>query len=307
MQNRRWTILVVPSGSAASSRFEISVTALKLLGSVAVAAIVVAGVLTYATVTKTVDLARAKAVARENAALAHDLGVLQGRLTVLSDTLSSLARRDARYRVMANLEPLDPEVLAAGIGGPQPAAAEAETPGSVLAERSEQVRVDLEALIRRANLLTTSFAEAADSLEAHTDRLASTPSIMPTQGWLSSNYSDMRIHPILHVGRPHPGIDITAPTGTPIEAPAKGTVESAGWVNGYGYMVTIDHGYGILTKFAHASRLLVQRGQKVIRGQRIALVGSTGLSVAPHLHYEIEVNGRRVNPLNYILPDAVLD
>jgi len=307
MQNRRWTILVVPSGSAASSRFEISVTALKLLGSVAVAALVVAGVLTYATVTKTVDLARAKAVERENLSLAHDLAALQGRLTVLSDTLSSLARRDARYRVMANLEPLDPEVLAVGIGGPEPAVAGPGTPGTVLAERSEQVRVDLEALIQRANLLTTSFAEAADSLEAHTDRLASTPSIMPTQGWLSSNYSDMRIHPILHIGRPHPGIDITAPTGTPIEAPAKGTVESAGWVNGYGYMVTIDHGYGIMTKFAHASRLLVQPGQKVVRGQRIALVGSTGLSVAPHLHYEIEVNGRRVNPLKYILPDAVVD
>jgi len=307
MQNRRWTILVVPSGSAASSRFEISVTALKLLGSVAVAALVVAGVLTYATVTKTVDLARAKAVERENASLAHDLAVLQGRLTVLSDTLSSLARRDARYRVMANLEPLDPEVLAVGIGGPEPVGPEADTPNSILAERSEQVRVDLDALIRRANLLTTSFAEAADSLEAHTDRLASTPSIMPTQGWLSSAYSANRIHPILHIGRPHPGIDITAPTGTPIEAPAKGTVASAGWVNGYGYMVTIDHGYGTITKFAHASRLLVQRGQKVVRGQRIALVGSTGLSVAPHLHYEIEGNGRRVNPLKYILPDAVVD
>jgi murein DD-endopeptidase MepM/ murein hydrolase activator NlpD len=84
-------------------------------------------------------------------------------------------------------------------------------------------------------------------------------------------------------------------------------VISAGWENGYGNAVTIDHGYGIVTKFAHASRLLVKQGDLVVRGQRIALVGSTGLSVAPHLHYEVHVNGRPVNPLRYVLPDVVID
>lgn len=305
MSNRRWTIIIVPRGASTSRVVEVSHTALKLVGSVAVAAVMAALLLGYATVTRTVDLARANRVERENARLAAELAGIQGRVTTLADTVQSLARRDAQYRVMANLDPIDPQVLAAGIGGPRPAAS--ESPGSVLLERADQVRVDLDALIRRATLLTRSFSEAADSLTAHSERLAAIPSILPTQGWLSSAFSSMRQHPILHVGRPHPGIDITAPTGTPIEAPAHGTVVSAGWENGYGNAVTINHGYGIVTKFAHASRLLVRAGQKVARGQRIALVGSTGLSVAPHLHYEVRVNGRPVNPLKYILPDVIAD
>ena len=82
---------------------------------------------------------------------------------------------------------------------------------------------------------------------------------MPTQGWLTSAFSSMREHPILHVARPHEGIDVAAPMGAPIEAPAAGMVISAGWETGYGNTVTIDHGYGIVTKFAHASKLLVRR------------------------------------------------
>ena len=100
--------------------------------------------------------------------------------------------------------------------------------------RSNEIRVDLNALIRRANLLASSFQEAADSLAVHSARLAATPSIMPTQGWLTSAFSSMRAHPILHFARPHEGIDVTAPMGTPIEAPAAGMVRDAGWEAGYG-------------------------------------------------------------------------
>jgi murein DD-endopeptidase MepM/ murein hydrolase activator NlpD len=95
--------------------------------------------------------------------------------------------------------------------------------------------------------------------------------------------------------------------GTPIEAPANGVITSARWEAGYGNTVTIDHGYGIITRFAHASRILVGVGQRVDRGDRIALVGNTGLSTGPHLHYEVHVNGRPVNPLRYILPGVVTD
>ena len=167
--------------------------------------------------------------------------------------------------------------------------------------------MDLDALIRRANLLARSFSEAGDSLALHADRLAATPSIMPTAGWLSSAFSRMRFHPILHEARAHEGLDVSAPMGTPIEAPANGTVIQAEWEAGYGNTIVIDHGFGIVTKFAHASRLLVKVGAKVHRGDRIALVGNTGLSTGPHLHYEVHVNGRPVNPLRYILPGVVTD
>ena len=84
-----------------------------------------------------------------------------------------------------------------------------------------------------------------------------------------------------------------------------GTVASAGWEAGYGQTVTIDHGYGVVTKFAHASKLLVRRGERVKRGDRVALVGNTGLATGPHLHYEVIVNGRPVDPLRYVLPDNI--
>jgi murein DD-endopeptidase MepM/ murein hydrolase activator NlpD len=135
--------------------------------------------------------------------------------------------------------------------------------------------------------------------------LESTPSIKPTEGFLSSNFSPSRFHPIHHRNLPHEGVDITAPTGTPILAAAKGTVTFAGWMAGYGNTVQIDHGYGYVTLYGHASKLLVRRGQVVKRGDVIAQVGSTGVSIAPHLHYEIRVDGRAMNPRNYIIENIV--
>jgi murein DD-endopeptidase MepM/ murein hydrolase activator NlpD len=259
----------------------------------------------YATISHTTDLSRAARLQQENASLAREIGEMHGRLATLSDTLTRISQRDARIRVLANLDPIDPQVQAAGIGGP--AAPEIGLAGlSGISRRSADIRVDLGALIRRANLLASSFKEAADSLALHTARLAATPSIMPTQGWLSSAFSSMRTHPILHIARPHEGIDVSAPMGSPIEAPAAGVVSDAGWETGYGNTVTIDHGFGIVTKFAHASKVLVKTGQHVARGQRIALVGNSGLATGPHLHYEVHVNGRPVDPLKYVLPEGVV-
>jgi len=94
--------------------------------------------------------------------------------------------------------------------------------------------------------------------------------------------------------------------GSPIEAPAAGVVIETGWASGYGSTVSIDHGYGIVPKFAHTSKILVHEGQRVSRGQRIALVGNSGLATGPHLHYEVHVNGRPVDPLKYVLPEHVV-
>ncbi|HEX2451516.1 MAG TPA: M23 family metallopeptidase, partial [Gemmatimonadales bacterium] len=259
----------------------------------------------YATVSRRLDLSRTAALEAENQRLVHEIGDLSGRLTHLSDTIAQISRRDARIRVLANLEPIDPQVQAAGIGGPVASGASADL-GTPALQRAHDVRVDLNALIRRANLLASSFDAAADSLKSHKERLAATPSIMPTQGWLTSAFSAMRAHPVLHVARPHEGIDVSAPMGTPIEAPAAGVVRSAGWEAGYGQTIEIDHGYGITTRFAHASRLLVRQGQRVARGEKIALVGNSGLATGPHLHYEVHVNGRAVNPLRYVMPETVV-
>ena len=305
MSKRRWTLVLVPHGSEPSRIVEVSYNLLR--GVVAIVGVLaVLGLLVgYLTLSHTTDLTRTARLQQENASLAREIGELHGRLTSLADTLSTISQRDAHIRVLANLEPIDPQVQKAGIGGP--GSSDLDVTGlSGLARRSAEVRVDLGALIRRANLLASSFKEAADSLAFHRARLAATPSIMPTQGWLSSAFSAMRAHPILHLARPHEGIDVSAPMGSPIEAPAAGVVTEAGWETGYGNTITINHGYGIVTKFAHASKLLVKNGQRVARGQRIALVGNLGLATGPHLHYEVHVNGRPVDPLKYVLPEGVV-
>ncbi len=306
MAKRRWTVVLVPHGSEPSRIVEISYTVLKIAATLCLAVVVISLLIGYASISRSVDLSRASQLEQENVALAAQIGELHGRMHHLSDTLQLIAKRDQQIRVLANLTPLDPQVRAAGIGGPVGTMTTARVDGP-LGRRTDAIRVDVTALIRRASLLATSFREAADSLASHTDRLAAMPSIMPTQGWLTSAFSSMREHPILHISRPHEGIDVSAPMGSPIEAPAAGRVVSAGWETGYGNVVTIDHGYGIVTKFAHASKLFVRTGQRVQRGQRIALVGNSGLATGPHLHYEVHVNGRPVDPLHYVLPDVVTD
>lgn len=123
--------------------------------------------------------------------------------------------------------------------------------------------------------------------------------LRPCSGRLSSGFG-MRFHPILRRSRLHAGVDFAAPSGTPIKAANAGVVIASQRMSGYGNVVIIDHGGGITTTYAHCSRIFVARGQKVGRGHRIASVGATGLATGPHLHFEVRVNGKPVNPMRYI-------
>lgn len=130
---------------------------------------------------------------------------------------------------------------------------------------------------------------------AQTALMAATPSLLPINGWVSSGFGYRR-HPYDGSYRLHAGLDIVAEGGTPIRAPADGTVMFSGNRSGYGKVVVIDHGYGIRTLFGHSSKLFVNAGARVKRGEKIAEVGSTGKSTGPHVHYEIRKNGLPVNP-----------
>ena len=136
--------------------------------------------------------------------------------------------------------------------------------------------------------------------------MESTPSIQPTEGTIVSSFMASRWHPILERARPHLGLDIVAPTGTPVHSAAKGRVVYAGRRGDFGNMVEIDHGYGRVTRYAHMSRTLVRLGQTVTRGQVIGQVGMTGLAVGPHLHYEVLIDGKPANPRSFIFNSEVI-
>jgi murein DD-endopeptidase MepM/ murein hydrolase activator NlpD len=219
------------------------------------------------------------------------------RVASLRDTLDVIRKREAQIRLLAGLPAADSGSEAAVLSRALPS----DSGGS------GAVHQDVETLIQRADLLSARFAAVTDSLEMNAKRFASVPSIMPTAGWLTSQFSRNRAHPLLHISRPHEGIDVAAPMGAPIIAPASGTVTKVGRENGYGNVLEIDHGNGIVTRYAHCSRIDVRQGQRVTRGQPVAAVGSTGLSTGPHLHYEIHINGKIVDPLTYVLSDAIPD
>ena len=302
--------MVIPHGDGTSRSVSISWTVLKLVGGVVTIAVAFIAAATFGVVSRTVDVARAEQLERENRALAEEVARLGERVGTLSDTLAVISRRDEQVRLVAGLDPLDPDVRRAGIGGPEGRWEERDrllASGGSSGREALRVRVNLDALIRRANLLSASFREAADSLSAHVERLSAMPSIMPTEGFLTSNFSSIRYHPILHENRPHEGLDITAPYGTPIIAPSAGHITRVGWETGYGLTVEIDHGYGIVTRYAHMSRTAVAVGESVRRGDRLGFVGTTGLATGPHLHYEVIVEGRPMDPLRFIMPAAIAD
>ena len=281
MADRRWTVVIAPHGSDAPRTLEVSERTLRrwAWGLASVLALCLVG-----TTAATLRLSGSPLFAMFMTPADRQLANLRTRIAELRDTLAVMDKRDQQIRLLAGIpspDSLEPPV--------------------------EQLPLDVDQLIERANTLSASFATVSTTLSRNSERLSETPSIMPTTGWLSSQFSRARFHPILHLLRPHEGIDLAAPYGTPVVAPAAGRVVHVTHQIGYGLVLEIDHGNGIETKYAHLSRVVVREGQWVVRGQPIAAVGNSGLSTGPHLHYEVHVNGKVVDPLTYVLPGAIPD
>ena len=304
----RWTFLLVRDGHSTVKQYSLSSRLLRILvGGGLVAALILIG---YAVTIGVDGYARLQSAQLDtrNTVLQDELQQFRTRVDHLESTLNHIAQNDARFRSIAGLESIDSEVLQAGVGGPGLVGPEAHSLWTIdpsISENLFEVSYDLNQLERRARLLSSSLAEATDSVLAHRDLLESTPSILPTPGWLSSSYSESRMHPIHNRPLPHPGVDISAPKGTSIYAAAKGRVIRAGWVVGYGLTIEIDHGFGYVTLYGHASELVASQNEEVQRGDVIARVGSTGIATSPHLHYEVRVQGIAQNPANFILPEYV--
>ena len=245
-------------------------------------------------------------LAKENKQLLLKYQILSQEMQSTATMLKSLQERDDNvYRVVFEAEPIPLEVRTAGSGG-------AEKYRDLLDEKLKREDVILGAfqrldkLKKQMYIQTKSYDELFEKAKEKAQMLASIPAIQPISNddlTLFASGFGMRMHPIYKVMKMHTGCDFTAPNGTPVYATGDGVVITSEAVSGYGNQVEIDHGFGYITKYAHLSAFSVRKGQKVKRGQKIGAVGSTGVSVSPHLHYEVMHNGIRVDPVNYFFND----
>tara|TARA_B100000686_G_C16795982_1_gene982380 strand:- start:2560 stop:3489 length:930 start_codon:yes stop_codon:yes gene_type:complete len=189
-----------------------------------------------------------------------------------------------------------------GVGGPYGLTAHSFTTslGKETTALVDRLSEDLGMLNKQVRLQKVSFQELEGHMRDQVSLLSSIPTIWPTRGWVTSDFG-YRKSPFTGLRENHEGLDIAARLGSEVRTPADGIVILSGKESGYGNLVEIDHGYGYVTRYGHNSRHLVKAGDKVKRGQTIALVGNTGRSTGPHLHYEVIFNGVPRNPRNYIL------
>lgn len=169
------------------------------------------------------------------------------------------------------------------------------------ARRTFEAHAELATTQRELAALTDTVRVLRDSATAAAERAQARRRVfMPVNGSVSSNFARRRRHPVLRVFRAHQGVDVAAPAGSGIIAPSVGVVKFVGWRFGYGRTVEIDHGGGVVSLFAHCRTTLVKAGQRVEPGQRIATVGASGLASGPHLHFEVRLKGRQVDPLRFL-------
>jgi murein DD-endopeptidase MepM/ murein hydrolase activator NlpD len=248
---------------------------------------------------------RAENLMAEQQQVIYELDLMNRDMEQHDQSLQQVAFNDDYiYRVYFGVDPLPSSKRRVGVGGSVNYEWLQQHKHASLLRRTYQ-NIDL--IERKLLMQSSSFDDVIDLAWSKEEWMAARPAIQPVSMKDLTRFGSSfgtRFHPILKVIRPHEGIDLTAPRGTPIYATADGKVVQAGYrEGGFGKKVLIDHGHGFRTVYGHCDEVLVEPGQEVSRGEVIAKVGSTGLSKSPHLHYEVHVNGRPVNPINYYATD----
>ena len=240
----------------------------------------------------------------QNERLATNLELLGRRADYAVAVMEDLAERDNNfYRAMMQAEPMGAAQRYAGLERQRIYDRLDSLPDDRLVE---QVTTKLDRLDRMVYSQIRSFDFLASQVDSQKVRVAHTPAIQPVPEkylrTMASGYG-VRRDPIYGTMKFHEGMDFSAPVGTPVYATADGTVTASSWQSAYGNMVQIDHGFNYTTRYAHLSKLIARPGQQVRRGDLIGLVGNTGKSTGPHLHYEVRYRGAPQNPVNYYFYD----
>ena len=251
-----------------------------------------------------VDSPKERALKRENEKMKLEYERLGERMDQISAVLANIQNRDDNiYRTIFEAEPIDNAVRKAGYGGTD---RYKSLQGYDNSEIMKDAAMRLDQISRQMYIPSISFDEIVAIAKIKEKMLSCIPAIQPVSKKRSTIISGYgyRIHPIYKTSRMHTGIDFMARTGTPVYATGDGMViDPKGNQSGYGIVCVINHGYGYQSLYAHMSKMIVKPGAKVKRGQVIGYVGSTGLSVAPHCHYEIIKNGVKINPVNFFYND----
>jgi murein DD-endopeptidase MepM/ murein hydrolase activator NlpD len=297
--SRRYTIVVADRRTGVVRRFTVPLWPTVAASTFVLALPVLVG--TGAALKARSDVAAlyasAAALELENASYRAATEALSGQIQGLQSAIDELGARAALDPTLASAMDRLPAVVKnramGGVGGgPVPPVS------SLAALQSPENTFGLLREILQG--IESRLTAARSDVDRRNALAAATPSIWPAHGWLSSSVG-RRTDPITGGDDYHQGLDISADHGSPVYATADGTVVTASREGAYGNLVTIDHGYGLETRYGHLSKYDVKSGAKVKRGQVIGRVGATGRATGPHLHYEVRVNGRLLNPLQLLL------
>ena len=245
---------------------------------------------------------------RTNTVLETRLQEMSSKIKNIGEKIDIVANMDDELRTILGLEKINEDVRNVGIGGSN---YEIDLTDEVTGfdQNFELVQqlMELSMFEREVKLEHSSYEDLYSTFYHKQDSIAFLPALRPVlKGVVTSGFG-MRTHPVLKVRRHHDGLDFSAPKGTPVYATADGTVRFAARNGGYGNMVMISHKYGFETRYGHMNKFVVRPGQTVKRGDKIGEVGNTGLTTAPHLHYEVKHNGKVVDPSVYYFDDKILN
>ncbi len=305
MRLKDWTVLVIPHDEFQAHRFKVSRLVILSLMILVLGSAAGVSYMVLSSSAKNFDYLRYINLQRENRILTQKLGDVESKIENMDGQIVGLMEENQRFRSVAGLELLDEEIREVGIGGTFMGAREELLEiNTSLARRLYSKDEQVDVLLRKSALIQQSLEEAIASIESSQEKWGHYPSIIPAKGYISS-YFGKRNHPIYHVSQYHNGIDISCAAGDPIIAPAAGKIVLVKQQIGYGLTVAIDHGYGLLTRYAHCSKAEVRVGQQVKRGDLIAQVGQSGITTGPNLHYEVYLDGRARDPMSFILDNNV--
>ncbi len=223
----------------------------------------------------------------------------------LIDNMEKYVNMEKNLRVLANLEPLPDDIRKLGVGG-----------YTVTDKRIEGIEPGIKKIVNNLdsrlfqamNIIKLEKSNIEDiniNLSEQCNHLKHKPSIIPTNGWITSKFG-IRKDPLSKKIKFHHGLDIANDYDTPIYASANGEVIFTGTLSGYGNSIKIDHGYGYMTLYGHLKEILVKVGDKINRHQQIALMGNSGRSTGPHLHYEVRIFNKKIDPFDFIDRDTVV-